>query len=359
MRIKKDGQSVGVAVVGLGRGKTHVKALKYTTGAELLAVCDMNEEAAEKVAGEYEADAYTDLQLLLKRDDIDLVHICTPSGTHAEMALRVAESGKHALVEKPLDISLERIDEVVHAFENRNLKLGCVFQNRFAPVNRLMKQAIDEGRLGKLIMANAHIKWFRNQQYYDKNGGWRGTWAWDGGGSLMNQSVHTIDLMQWMMGPVQSVIGKTRVQSHHIETEDMGVAIIKFANGALGTVAGSTATYPGFGTALEIHGDRGGICMNSNRVTAWKIDGERMEEEEAEMLEKLGGSKRKKSKDEAAERGSIEVNTTYLQIQDMVDAIRENRAPNIPGKEGRHSVEIILAIYESSRTGKEVFLNGS
>lgn len=342
MNKKRDKSNVGAAVVGLGRGQTHVNGLLRAKGAELLAVCDKNKEAADRFASQHGIDAYTDLSSLLEREDIDLIHVCTPSGLHTEMLLQIAEAGKHAITEKPLDITLERIDMAVEAFEKRNLQFGCIFQIRLMPAIRHMKQAVDSGRLGKLFMANAHIHFYRTQEYYEQNGGWRGTWAWDGGGSLMNQAIHTIDLMQWMMGPVESVIGHTQVSTHRIETEDTGVALLKFASGACGTIAGTTSAYPGFGTSLDIYGEDGGIGMRNNQITNWKIRGDQMAAEEAAVI---GNAELNVTKD-----------TTGEQIQDMIDAVRNNRPPLITGKEGRDAVEIVLAIYESSRTGKEVRL---
>ncbi|GAA3413820.1 Gfo/Idh/MocA family protein [Paenibacillus hodogayensis] len=342
MNKKRNQASVGAAVVGLGRGQTHIHALLRAEGAELLAVCDKNKETAERSAAQHGVDAYTDLSELLQRDDIDLVHVCTPSGLHTDMLLQIAESGKHAITEKPLDITLDRIDRALAAFEQRKLQLGCIFQIRLMPAVRHMKQAVESGRLGKLVLANAHIELYRTKEYYEQNGGWRGTWAWDGGGSLMNQAIHTIDLLQWMMGPVQSVIGHTQVSTHQIETEDTGVALLKFANGACGTIAGTTSAYPGFGTSLDIFGENGGIGMRNNQISTWKIHGDNMVAEEADVI------------------GNAELNvtsdTTNIQIQDMVDAVRYNRPPLITGKEGRDAVEIVLAIYESARKSKEVWL---
>jgi predicted dehydrogenase len=348
MNKKKDPSSVGAAVIGLGRGRTHVKAILKAQGAELIAVCDKNQAAADKFAEEFGADAYTDLSEMLKRDDIDLVHVCTPSGLHTEMLLQIAEAGKHAITEKPLDITLERIDSAIEAFASRGLHLGCIFQIRLMPAIQEMKKAVDAGRLGTLVLANAHVKWFRTQEYYDQNGGWRGTWAWDGGGSLMNQAVHTIDLLQWMMGPVQSVVGHAKVSAHRIETEDLGVALVKFASGAVGTIVGTTAAYPGFGSSLELFGSDGGIAMKENLITDWKIRGDRMAEEETDMRNRFGELSEAKA--------ALQADTTDKQIQDMIDAVRFNRPPLITGREGRDAVEIVLAIYESSRTGKEIFL---
>lgn len=351
MILKRDPINVGMAVIGLGRGIAHVKSAVLANGVELLAVCDINKDRAEAVAKQYGVDVYIDFREILKRDDIELISVCTPSGLHCDMAKEIAASGKHVLSEKPLGINLEKIDMVVQTFKEKDLKLGCIFQNRLESANKLMKKAVEEGRLGRMILATAHVKWYRTQEYYEQNGGWRGTWAMDGGGSLMNQSVHTIDLMQWIMGPVKSVVGVTNVWSHNIETEDMGVALVKFENGSFGTIVGSTATYPGFGTSIEIHGVDGGLCMRDNRIVSWKVKGDN----EDEILD-LYGPYAKKNQSGASDSNAIGDETTLEQIQDMIYAVRDNREPIIPGAEGRKAVEIILAIYESARTGKEVFL---
>ncbi|MDF2723154.1 MAG: oxidoreductase [Paenibacillus sp.] len=306
MRTKTDKANVGAAVIGLGRGKAHIESLLRSQGAELLAVCDKNEAALEQFKEKYGVDGYTNLDDMLLRDDIDLVHVCTPSGLHTEMLLKIAAAGKHAITEKPLDITLERIDQAIEAFSSRGLQLGCIFQNRLTPAVREMKKAIDNKRLGKLVLANAHVKWYRSQEYYDQNGGWR----------------------------------ITQVAAHTIETEDLGVALLKFASGALGTIVATTAAYPGFGTTLEVMGSDGGIVLKDNKIAGWKIRGEQMAEEEQTML--------------AADFSTKD--TTFIQIQDMVDAVRNNRTPLISGREGRDAVEIVLAIYESARTGKEVVL---
>ena len=345
MKTKKNAESVGAAVIGLGRGKALVRALDKAVGAELLAVCDINKDLVEEIAEEYETAAYTDYREMIERDDIGLVCVCTPSGMHMEMAMDCAREGKHVLSEKPLDIDLDIIDRALKLFEEKKLTLGCIFQNRFLNINRKKKEIAGSGKLGRLIFANAHIKWYRAQEYYERNGGWRGTWEQDGGGSLMNQSVHTIDLMQWIMGPVSSVVGQTRIWSHDIETEDMGVALVKFKSGALGTIVGSTATYPGFGTTLDIHGVNGGICNN-----ILKYKNESGEDEEIPLadleMEEAG----------ASDPEAIGSDTTYFQVQDMVDAVREGRDHLLSGREARNAVEIILAVYESARRGKEVFL---
>ena len=219
--------------------------------------------------------------------------------------------------------------------------------------NQRMKKAVEDGEFGKMILATAQVKWYRTQDYYEANGGWRGTWDMDGGGSLMNQSVHTIDLMQWMMGPAESVIGVTTVCTHNIETEDLGTAIIKFKNGALGTIVGSTSIYPGFDEQLEIHGVDGSAFMSGNEITSWKVRDDKADEIERDILAEYGP--REAGSGGASDPSAIAQNTTFIQLQDMVDAVKENRKPVIEGRDGRASVEIIQAIYESARLGKEVF----
>ncbi|MFW5980761.1 MAG: Gfo/Idh/MocA family protein [Halanaerobiaceae bacterium] len=335
-----------IGVVGLGRGQAHVSGINETEGAELTAVCDIKPGLVKEIAEENGANAYTDYEEMLKKEDLDIVNICTPSGLHCDMALKAAEKNIHVLSEKPLDIDLDKIDKTVEVFAEKELKLGCIFQNRFKPENKRKKEIVESGKLGRLIFSNAHIKWYRTQEYYEKNEGWHGTWDLDGGGSLINQSVHTIDLMQWMMGPVSSVVGRTHVWAHDIETEDMGVALVKFRSGATGTIVGSTACYPGFGTRLEIHGVNGGI--SNGRCL---IKSEEEEPEELSLGYDAGGSEEGSSDPRA-----ISSDTTVQQIQDMIDAVKENKEPAVTGKDARHAVEIILAIYESARRGKEVFL---
>ena len=354
MKTKSKSGNIGYAVVGLGRGMDHVRCASRADHCDLLAVCDINPEAFHKLQGKYDADTYTDLDEMLKRDDIDIVSICTPSGTHSDLALKVAAAGKHALMEKPFDINVKKIDKAVQAFEEKGLKLGCIFQNRLASGNQKAKQIIDSGVLGKLILTVAQVKWYRTQDYYNLNGGWRGTWALDGGGSLMNQGIHTVDLFQWMAGPVTSVFAYTDVEAHDIETEDISTAVLKMKNGAKAILISSTATYPGFGTTLDIHGIDGGICMKNNDIKEIKYKGAK--EEEINDILRTYGPEKDMEFAVAADPSTINRDTTHIQVKDMIEAVLENRDPLIKGSEGRQAVEIVNAIYESARTGKEVFL---
>ncbi|KAA3659905.1 MAG: gfo/Idh/MocA family oxidoreductase, partial [Calditrichaeota bacterium] len=222
------------AIVGMGAiADFHAKSILGLERARLVAVCSRSEEKARAAAKKYGADWTTDLEKMLRRDDIDVVNICTASGMHLEPALAAARAGKHVIVEKPLDVTMERVDEMITACENTGVKLACIFQNRFNPDFIKLKKAVDDGKLGKPVAGSAYIKWFRPQSYYDAND-WRGTLRGDGGAALINQSIHTIDLLQCVMGPVRSVFGKTAVRTHDIEGEDLGLAILQFASGALG-----------------------------------------------------------------------------------------------------------------------------
>ncbi|HHY98288.1 MAG TPA: Gfo/Idh/MocA family oxidoreductase [Firmicutes bacterium] len=350
-RVKPD--TVGYAVIGLGIGKLHAKCASQAENCKLVAVCDIDEARLHSVAEELGCEAYTDYKKMLERDDIDVVSVCTPSGMHADIAIDVASAGKHVFCEKPLDIKLERIDAMIRACRENGVMLGAVFQNRMAPANRKIRETVASGRLGRLITGNAQVKWYRTQEYYDA-GGWRGTWAMDGGGSLMNQSIHTIDLFQWFMGPVKSVFAKTGIFAHKIETEDLGVALVTFKNGAVGTIIGTTCAYPGLDTTVQIHGENGSIYMTNNRIVTWRIKGEREKEEEQEVLSQYGTGGGASG---SADPGGIGSNLHFIQIQDMVNAIREGRRPMIMGEEGRDAVRIILAIYESARTGREIELS--
>ena len=347
---------VGFAVLGGGGiGRRHINCIKEAEGAELVAICDIIPEVATKMAEENGVAAYTDLDEMLKRDDIQVVNICTPSGLHADAIIRCAAAGKHVITEKPLDITLERIDKAINACKEAGVNLACIFQNRLTPTNMMIKKFIDKGGLGRLLIGTASVLWYRTQEYYDA-GGWRGTWAMDGGGSLMNQSIHTIDLLQWFMGPVESVIGYTGILSHNIETEDTGIGIVKFKNGAVGTILGTTCAYPGIATAVQLFGENGSIISDNNKLKVWKMRGESKEaenEEEEKMLKAYGSLKAESG---SADPSSITKAGHLIQIEDMVKAVKEGTEPIITGEDGRYSVEIIQAIYESARTGKEVKL---
>lgn len=349
-------QEVGFGVVGLGMGQTHCRDITDAQGARLVAVCDVDESRLNPVAEKYQARKFGRFEEMLRDSEIDVINVCTYSGMHADMAIAAMEAGKHVISEKPADVNLAKIDAMIAASKRTGKKLQVIFQERFMPVNRKIKEAIESGRLGRLIGCHGDLRWWRAQSYYDNSADhWRGTWRWDGGGSLMNQGVHTMDLMQWFLGPVASVFGVTGVYTHKIETEDKAAAVLKFESGAIGTINTMTCAYPGLATELFIQGEQGAIEKSDANIRTWRVQGETKEAEEAEEAEVLAEFGRKeKGVSLSSDPNALPFRGHRVQVEDMVNAIREGRPPTITGESARNAVAINLAIYESARTGREV-----
>ncbi len=343
---------IGFAVIGLGMGKHHCKSVLTAPGARLVAVCDVDEERLGPAAEEYGCKAYTDYTELLQDDEIDVVNVATPSGMHAEVGIPAAEAGKHLIVEKPADISTERIDALMAAGDKNNVKIAGIFQARFDALNLRVRNAIQENKLGKLVGVHGHLPWFRLQSYYQgQHGSWKGTWGMDGGGSLMNQGVHTVDLLQWLCGRVESVMGMYGVFGHDIEAEDQTVALLRFANGALGTLYTTTCSYPGYNQRLTIYGTEGSIVKEEGELVAWKLQNDEGGGEEKEMLGMYGAGDQD---NRAADPMAVSSDGHTQIITDMIASIQEDRDPIITLDSARHAVEIINSVYEAARSGKEV-----
>jgi UDP-N-acetyl-2-amino-2-deoxyglucuronate dehydrogenase len=342
-------QTLRFAVIGAGNiAKIHVQALQQIPTAQITVICNRTEATgralAESAGAAWEADYRTTVQ----RSDVDAVAICTPSATHAEIAIAAAQAGKHLLVEKPLDVTLPAIDALIEAARQAGVVLAGIFPLRFQAGAHEAKAALAAGRLGRLTLADVFVKWYRPQSYYDS--GWRGTWAGDGGGALMNQAIHNIDLVQWLAGPVTQVIGQTGTLAHAMETEDTACAVLTFANGALGVIQGATSTWPGDPARVELRGDKGTIVLEEGRIVTWKLADATPEEEAAMLnLEAGGGSG-------AGDPMAIGSERHRRQIADFIEAVREGRPPRVDGAEARKSVEIIRAIYQSAHEGRPVSL---
>ena len=337
--------TIKFGLIGCGRvSHRHAQSLEQVQETEFVAVADPTFERATNFAEKYDTIAYADHHALLDDPTIDAVAICVPSGLHAQVTLDALDAGKHVLVEKPIALKLEDADRMIARAKEKNLHLGVVLQNRYnSPMQRL-RQLIDDGGLGKLYLGNACVRWFRPQSYYED--GWHGTIEMDGG-ALMNQSIHHIDALQWFMGPVQSVSAYTATLAHQMEAEDVGVASLRFANGALGTVEGSTLTWPqNLEGSVSIFGERGSVKIGGtalNRITLWKVDGQL--EQESELLTS-----------QRVDPPSVYGYSHREVIQDFADALLEGRAPGTPGEEARRSLALVLAIYQSAQEGKEVRL---
>ena len=346
-------KKIGYAVLGLGIGMAHADAAYASERAELVAVCDINEKKLAKAAKKYVGvTLYTDFEELLADDRVDVISICLPSAMHADFAVRAMEAGKHVLVEKPLDITPERARLIEEARARTGRICGVVHQNRFNLDMYPIREAMASGRLGKLILGTFAVKWYRDQAYYD-NGGWRGTWEMDGGGSLMNQSVHTVDLMQWLMGEVESVTSHMGIYNHDIKTEDTTASLIKFKSGAVATFVSTTCAYPGISTEIMLYGTGGSIEADADCLKTWKmVDAEDEDAEEAAMLARYGGGNLTATPEDAARKfGHDHV------VEDMIAAVQEGRDPEVMPADALKAVEIVCAVYESARTGKTVYFS--
>ncbi len=347
---------LGFGVVGLGMGKHHCKAASSAKGCKLAAFCDIDEERLNGVAEQYpDAKAYTSYAEMLADPEVGAVSIATPSGMHADMAMEAIAAGKHLLVEKPVDIDVAKIKKMIQAAKDAGIKAAGVFQSRTDTLNKRIKATIDEGRMGRLIGVHALLPWFRKDTYYQgPHGSWKGTWAMDGGGSLMNQGVHTIDLMQWLGGRVKSVFAAYGTFTHDIEAEDKTVAVIKFANGALGTVMTTTCAYGGDSRVLVVHGDKGTV-QSAGELRSWNFMDDEGGEEEKQLMA-LYGPKDKKPEGPTTATDPMAVGSAGHQfhMEDLVEAIRDDREPYVSVESAMHAVEIVNAIYESGRTNAEV-----
>jgi predicted dehydrogenase len=340
-----------VGIIGAGViADFHARALQAMDGAELVAAYARKQEKADAFGDKHGCSGYADLEGFLAHPGMDAVTICSVSGAHLEHASAAARAGKHIICEKPLEVTPERIDAMIAICKENGVSLSGIFPRRFNDSTRVFKQAIDTGRLGKLALVDAAVKWWRPQDYYD-SAPWRGTWALDGGGALMNQSIHTIDLMLHLVGDATRVCGSIGLVAHKgIEAEDVGVAIIEFANGARGVLQGSTACYSRTGLPASIHvcGDRGSIRMVDDRFDTWDLADPRKEDEE--ILARYGMDASAAGAG-AADPKAIDFQWHQRNFEDAFDALRNSRHPAIDGHEGRKAVALITAIYESARQG--------
>ncbi|TWU02395.1 Gfo/Idh/MocA family protein [Stieleria varia] len=345
--------SIGIGIVGCGMiSNFHAKAIADAQGAHLVGCTARRGDAAKEFAEKYNCAAFDSLDDMLASSDVQAVSICTPSGAHLDPAVAAAKAGKHVIVEKPLEITTQRCDQIIQACDDAGVRLAVTFQSRFHQSAKLMKQAVDSGRFGTITLGDAYVKWYRSQEYYD-SGAWRGTWALDGGGALMNQAIHSVDLLLWLMGPVKQISAMTATMTHErIEVEDVAVATLKFANGALGVIEATTTAFPGSLKRIEISGSNGTAILEEEDIKMWEFadSSDADEKLKAEMAgkTKTGGG--------AADPAAIGHHGHTQLFEEAVAAIQEGRPSALDGHQGRRSVEVIQAIYESAKTGQVVHL---
>ncbi|HOG51159.1 MAG TPA: Gfo/Idh/MocA family oxidoreductase [Lentisphaeria bacterium] len=343
----------GFGIIGCGGiAGAHINAIKATPEAELVAVCDIIEDKGRKFGMDHGGvtNFYKNYLDLVKDPAVDIVCICTPSGLHGDGVIAAAQAGKAILCEKPLDISRDRMSEMIDAVDKAKVKMGCVFQLRTYANTIKVRNAIAKGILGKMTLADAYLKDYRSRAYY-ASADWRGTWALDGGGCLMNQGVHGVDQLLWMTGAdVDRVFARADHLVRDIEVEDTCVANLQFTNGAFGAIVATTSCNPGETRRWEIHGDNGSICLTGQNITRWATAPIGSDE----MAKNIEFTK------EASEDGithdpmALSMQGHTFLVNDLIQAIKEDREPYVNGHSARKAVDLILSIYESARTGKDV-----
>ena len=342
-------KTVQYAIIGCGNvAPSHAEGVVTCQDAELFAVCDIIEEKARNFAARFGAKKYfTDYREMLKSPEIDIVSICTPSGLHGDMVVDCAKAGKHVLCEKPIEINRNKIDEMIRVCKQEGVKLGAIFQNRTYSGTRAAKKMLEENKLGRILIADGYSKEYRSPQYY-KSADWRGTWALDGGGCLMNQGVHCVDILCWLAGEVESITARTFTMARDIEVEDSAFALVQFKNGAFGVIEGSTISDPGLDDHVEIQCERGRIIYDSGSTTLYTTG------PSGQMVETPLDTERVEESNTANDPLAFTPKAHIFLVWDMVQAVLGNRDPYITGEMARHAVDVILSIYQSSATGETV-----
>ncbi|WP_320128615.1 Gfo/Idh/MocA family oxidoreductase [uncultured Sphaerochaeta sp.] len=340
-------KTIGFGVIGCGFiGKLHARVIARTKGAKLIAVVDQDEKEAKNVSANFACQFHTDYHTLFSNPEVDAIVICLPSGLHSVVALEAANAKKHILCEKPIDIEVSRAEQMVAAACSNGVAFGCIMQHRFDKPIELLKQYIDSGKLGKVLWGSAKTIWYRDDVYFSNP--WRGTWKYDGGGALINQSIHYIDLLLYIMGKPKSVSAKCRTLLHsQIETEDVGVANIEFENGAIGTIEGTTVAYPGLFAELAIYAEKGSVIIKNDELLFYQfMDGK------DENFEKLMSPSKANALNVSPD---IDEESHARQYQDFVEAIQNGRSPRVTGKDALASLALIKSIYVASDKKEEVY----
>ena len=345
---------IRIGVVGAGAiGPSHMYSIDQVAGAKLSAICDIREEAARGAAEERDILAFTDVEDMVKSGSVDAVTIATPSGFHLESLLTALEHDIPVLVEKPIEITTDRIDRIIEAERTSKAFVAAVYQSRFRPLVLRMKALIDGGLIGEIYSGSVYIKRYRTQEYYD-SGGWRGTWKVDGGGCLMNQGIHDIDLYQWFMGTPTRVAAVTATVGRSVEVETLALGLVQFASGTSGVIEATTLAYPEFAPFIEIFGSRGTVAFSHSRLIRMEII-DMSDEESAAKSELLAATEdhderlRKKSRAEAGTAvPNVDMGHTPV-VEDFVGAIESGRPPLVTSTAAREAVALITAIYESGR----------
>jgi UDP-N-acetyl-2-amino-2-deoxyglucuronate dehydrogenase len=333
------------AIVGCGHiAEKHAQSISSTEGACLYAVCDTNRIQMQQFNEDYCAEMYTNIDIMLRDPSVDVVNICTPTGSHAMLAIKAANAGKHVIVEKPIALTLSDADAIIEACQRNGVKLAVVHPNRFRPAVLALKKALDEGLFGKLSHVNATVRWNRDQAYYNQ-ALWRGTKAMDGG-VLMNQAIHNLDLLQWLIGPLQEVQAFTTTRLRNIEAEDVAVAVVQFQEGVLGVIEAATTVYPkNYEESISIFGETGSAVIGGstgNWIKHWTFKGVTQEESEQLMKD--------------IQQNPFGIPGHQHIVADMIEAVRDNRSPVVSGEDGKKALQFVLEIYGAAEQSSKPLL---
>ncbi|MBQ3230252.1 MAG: Gfo/Idh/MocA family oxidoreductase [Clostridia bacterium] len=341
-------EKLGFGIIGCGIiADFHANALKELGNeAELIGVCDVVFDAAEKFAKRHGTKAFPSAEALLSCSEINVVNICTPSGYHHLSVIAAAKAGKHIICEKPLAINAQQLDEIEQVCRQAGVTVSVVSQNRYAKSVSQVKQALENGLLGRIVCADIYMKYHRSQEYYD-SGSWRGTKRIDGGGALMNQGIHGIDLLLYLAGDIKSVYAVSKTLVHNIEVEDTLSAVVEYKNGATGVIQATTSVYPGYPRRLELNGDKGSVVLDETSIVRWDVC-DTADHEDVVMFPSLAHG--------ASTPTAISAEGHIRQISDMINAIKTGKKPLSGLAEGRKAVDVILAIYRSAEEGRPIEL---
>lgn len=338
-------KKIGFAIVGCGMiSKFHANAIAEIEDALLVGVYDPVPASMERASQLYGVSGYESMDMLLADENVDVVCVCTPNGLHAPIALQILKAGKHVVIEKPMALTLADADAIIETAKKMNRCVCVISQLRFSPAVQAVKKAVEEGLFGKIVSASLSMKYWRDEAYFASSG-WRGTWKMDGGGALMNQGIHGVDLLQYLAGPVRKLTAVCKTQTRPVEVEDSAVAILEFENGAVGALEGYTTCCPGYPRRLEICGDKGSIVLQEEDILRWDLPGEK-----PDLTVHSSGA--------ASDPSAISNAGHVRQLSNMVRAVRGEEVLLVDAVEGRKPVEIILSIYESSDKGTSVSLKG-
>lgn len=330
----------------------HAQAIEAQPDGEIVAVADIVSENAERFAAKHHCEAMNDWQKMINREDIDAVCVCTPTGLHAQQSIAAAKAGKHILVEKTMAIKLKDATEMIQVAKDNGVKLGVIYQKRTEEAPNRIKKAIEDGVFGKMIFGDASIKYWRNQAYYD-SAAWRGTWEHEGGGSSITQGSHGIDLILYMMGDVEKIYAKYDTVAHkNIEVEDISIAVLTYKNGAYGRLQTASATNPGQGNVFDINGTLGTAILVEDKITSWAVS------DSKDTLAKETISEVKGEAGTAASSATkFPVEGHIIQVRNLISSVRTGEQLICSGEEGRRSLQLITALYESARRGEEVYVD--